>query len=37
MTEITNTERVEDLFAAFGRGDIPHIIDQLTDVAQAAR
>ena len=31
MTEMTNTERVEDLFGAFGRGDIPHILDQLTD------
>jgi ketosteroid isomerase-like protein len=31
MTEQDNTQRTEALFAAFGRGDVPFILDQLTD------
>ena len=31
MTEMTNAERVGDIFGAFARGDIPNILDQLTD------
>lgn len=26
MTEMTNTERVKDIFGAFARGDIPNIL-----------
>ena len=32
--EIENTERVAGIFEAFGRGDIPHILDQLADDAR---
>ena len=32
--EIENTERVTRIFEAFGRGDIPHILDQLADDAR---
>lgn len=31
MSEPENSQRVEALFAAFGRGDIPYILKQLTD------
>lgn len=31
MSEQTNTQQVEAIFEAFGRGDIPFILDQLTD------
>src|SRR6266581_642623 len=31
MTANDNTERVQAIFEAFGRGDVPHILDQLAD------
>ena len=31
MSEQANTEQVEAIFEAFGRGDIPFILDRLTD------
>ena len=33
-TEIDNTEQVMNIFEAFGRGDIPYILDQLSDDAR---
>ena len=32
--ETENTERVAKIFEAFGRGDVPYILDQLTDDAR---
>jgi ketosteroid isomerase-like protein len=32
-TEIENTETVTRIFEAFGRGDVPYILDQLADDA----
>ena len=32
--EIENTERVTRIFEAFGRGDVPYILDQLSDDAR---
>src|SRR5689334_5585220 len=31
MTTTENTERVASIFEAFGRGDVPYILDQLAD------
>jgi len=31
MTEQENVQRIQELYAAFGRGDVPAILDQLTD------
>jgi hypothetical protein len=31
MTEGENVQRIQELYAAFGRGDVPAILDQLTD------
>ena len=31
MTEQENVQRIHELYAAFGRGDVPAILDQLTD------
>ena len=31
MNEQDNTRVVQDLFAAFGRGDVPGVLDKLTD------
>lgn len=31
MTEPGNTQHIAAIFEAFGRGDIPYILDQLTD------
>ncbi len=31
MTEQENVQLVQDLYGAFGRGDVPAILDQLTD------
>jgi uncharacterized protein len=31
MTTATNTDRVQTIFEAFGRGDVPAILDQLAD------
>ena len=33
-SEIDNTEHVTKIFEAFGRGDIPYILDQLTEDAR---
>jgi hypothetical protein len=33
-TEIDNTEQVKKIFDAFGRGDVPYILDQLADDAR---
>src|SRR5438270_1550961 len=33
-TEIQNTERVTEIFEAFGRGDVAYILDQLADDAR---
>jgi hypothetical protein len=30
-TEVENTEQVKKIFEAFGRGDVPYILDQLAD------
>ena len=34
MTEQENVQLVRELYAAFGRGDVPAILDQLTDDAR---
>ncbi len=31
MTEQENVQLIQELYAAFGRGDVPAILDQLTD------
>ena len=33
MSQRENAEKVDAIFAAFGRGDIPYILDQLTEDA----
>jgi ketosteroid isomerase-like protein len=33
MSEGENVERIQELYAAFGRGDVPTILSQLTDDA----
>ena len=34
MNEATNTKLIESIFDAFGSGDIPYILEQLTDDVQ---
>jgi ketosteroid isomerase-like protein len=34
MNETANTKLIESIFEAFGAGDIPHILEQLTDDAR---
>ena len=31
MSEQANIKAIQDIYAAFGRGDVPYIIDQLTE------
>jgi hypothetical protein len=31
MTEHENVQRIQEIYAAFGRGDVPAILDQLRD------
>jgi ketosteroid isomerase-like protein len=31
MSEQANVERIQDIYAAFGRGDVGHIVGQLSD------